>query len=118
MVQLGPATLDLDGIRAGDSNKMQITITRAGRPIDLTGTTLTAMARSAANATDALDAVITAVDEVHGVMMLAWPGDDVTTWLGSEVEKSGVWDLQMDDGADIETLVSGSFKAVLDVTHG
>jgi len=24
----------------------------------------------------------------------------------------------MDDGADIETLVSGSFKAVLDVTHG
>lgn len=117
-VPLGPAPLDITGVRAGDLNEFQLTITSGGRALDLTGQTITASARLSKDDVDSLDAVITVVDEVKGVIKVRWPGEDVRTWLGTELSLSGVWDLQAGElDADPITLLAGTFTAELDVTR-
>jgi hypothetical protein len=117
-VPLGPAQLDIHGVRAGDLNQFQLTLVTGGRPMDLTGQTITASAKLAKSDSTGLDAVIAVVDGPAGVLTLRWPGDDVRTWLGAVDQKSGVWDLQMTDGtSDPITVLAGIFTAELDVTQ-
>jgi hypothetical protein len=117
-VPLGPAQVDITGIRAGDLNEVRVTLLAAGRPVNLTGKTITAQARTSKTEVTELDAVITITDASNGVLMVRWPGDDVRTWLGTEVIQKGVWDLEIHDGAgDPQTVMAGDFTAELDVTR-
>jgi hypothetical protein len=117
-VPLGPAEVDITGVRAGDRNEFQITLTSGGTKLNVTGMTFTASARLTKADTDHLDAVVTIVDGPNGVVLVHWPGDDVRTWLGSQETQTGVWDLEMDDATNEPlTVVAGKFTAELDVTH-
>jgi hypothetical protein len=118
VVSLGPAAVDLTGIRAGDQNILSMTIHSKGTPLNLTGKTITAQARSTPLATTAIDAVITVVDAVGGQITIAWPGVTVATMLAGQAKWSGVWDIQMSaPGQDAVTLAAGKFGAVMDVTR-
>lgn len=119
-VQLGPAQVDLQGVRAGDLNAITLTITSKGKPFNLTGKTVTAQARLTPLDTQALDAVVEVTNAVNGVCVVRWPGAAVTTLLAGKAAWSGVWDLQVSDtpGGDAQTLVAGTFAAVMDVTRG
>jgi len=118
-INLTPAVVDISGVRAGDRNLFNLTLRSAGKPMDLTGYTVTAQARTTVAATTGLDAVCTVVDPAGGGVTVRWPGDDVRTWLGSKVTQAGVWDLQLDDGSggDPWTIISGEFAAEMDVTR-
>jgi len=119
-VPLGPACVNITGIRAGDRNEMTFTVMSKGAPVDLTGMTVTAQARKKATDPDpaALEAVVDITDPVNGTGTLRWPGDDVRTLLGSSAKWTGVWDLQVGDGvSDPTTIAAGSFDAVSDVTR-
>jgi hypothetical protein len=118
-VSLGPAALDLTGVRAGDRNQIQLTLTVDGTPFDLTDAEVTAEARS--KATDEGPAAITAevsiVDPAAGVVSIAWPGEAVRTALNGSAKWSGVWDLQVASaGTDPLTVVAGKLSAEQDVT--
>jgi len=119
VVPLGPACVDITGVRAGDRNEMAFTITSAGAPVDLTGQTLSAQARKkATDPSPAVTAIITVTDAVAGKGTMRWPGAEVRTSLGTADKWTGVWDLQAGDPAsDPVTLVAGKFSAVLDVTR-
>ena len=120
LVPLGPAKVNITGIRAGDRNEMQFTFTSNGGPLDLTGQTLTAQARlKTTSPTAALTAVITIIGSpTAGVARVRWPGDDVRTMLAGKESWSGVWDMQVDNGVDDPvTLAAGTFKAEMDVTR-
>jgi hypothetical protein len=120
VLTLGPAVLDLAGIRAGDRNLIQFTLTRAGGPVDLTGQTLMAHARYNASSVDppALAAVVVITDAPGGVLTVRWPGDDVRALMREAPTWRGVWDLQMAaGGSDPVTMVAGAFTAVSDVTR-
>jgi hypothetical protein len=117
-VPLGPAPLDITGVRAGDLNEFQLTIRAGGTPVPLGGLTLSATARFKATDVDGVDAVIAVVDAPNGVIKIRWPGEDVRTWMADKLKVSGVWDLQMDDGTtDPVTIVAGAFSADMDVTR-
>lgn len=118
-INLGPAVVDVSGIRAGDRNLFQLTIRQGGQPVNLTGYTITAQARVTTGDTAHLDAVCAITNAVAGTVDVSWPGTDVLTWLGAKPIQKGVWDLQLDDGtgADPWTVISGSFAAELDVTR-
>jgi len=119
VVPLGPACVNLTGVRAGDRNVMTATITSKGEAVDLTGKTLTAQARKSATATtDPLDAVVTVDDALAGKITIRWPGDKVTTLLAGKATWAGVWDLQVaEPGQDPLTVAAGSFAAEMDVTR-
>lgn len=115
---LGPAVVDLFGIRAGDQNLITFLISRDGVPVDLTGQTVTAQARKTTLAVEALDAVVEVTDVTGGRIRLRWPGEEVRTWLAGKAVTKGVWDLQTGNGVDDPlTLVAGVFEAVQDVTR-
>lgn len=117
-VPLGPAPVDITGVRAGDLNEFQLTLLSGGKPVDLTGQTLAASAKRAKTDTSSLDAVITVVDADAGVVLVRWPGSAVRTWLGTEETVTGVWDLEAKEGSnDPLTWVAGIFSAELDVTQ-
>jgi hypothetical protein len=116
-VPLGPAQLDITGVRAGDLNEFQLTILSDGVPVNLTDQEITATARLKKDTPEGLDAVITVTDPVNGVLRIRWPGEAVRTWLGTELKTKGVWDLQIANGTDPTTVVAGSFAAELDVTR-
>lgn len=119
-IDLGPPRVDLLRIRAGDRNKINVKLTQAGEPIDVSEWVLEAQARLTAISADppALIAVVTIVDGPEGLIEIRWPGDDVRTLLGSEAKWSGVWDLQRDnDEEDPDTLMAGKFTAEEDVTR-
>jgi hypothetical protein len=116
-VLLGPAKVDISGVRAGDRNEFQINLTADGDPMDLTGMTASASARVSTAATTHLDAVVDITDEPGGVIRIHWPGDAVRTWLGTNTRQSGVWDLQLGEEDTGTTIVAGSFTAEMDVTH-
>ena len=118
IVQLGPAQVDLAGVRAGDQNALTLTITSKGKPFNLTGKVVTASARQ--NVLDAvsLDAVIDITNALGGIVTVRWPGDAVTQILAGKDSWKGVWDLQVKGtGEDAQTLVEGTFTAVMDVTR-
>lgn len=120
-INLGPAVVDVAGIRAGDRNLFQLTIRSGGAPIDLTDYVITAQARTTAADPDALDADVEITDAVNGKCDVRWPGDAVRTWIGAGTTQKGVWDLQLvntgDPGSDPWTVIAGSFAAELDVTR-
>src|SRR5580765_2811760 len=117
-ISLTPAQVDVEGVRAGDRNQFQVTLTSAGKAIDLTSLTVKAQARSTAQGTDVLDAVIDITDPVKGLVTVRWPGDAVRTWMSTKEVMNGVWDLQVEDGTgDPWTVVAGKFSAVQDVTR-
>jgi len=118
VVPLGPACVDITGVRAGDRNLMAVTLTTAGQPFDLTGLVVSAQARLNPLATEAISAVVDVVDAVAGRVMLYWPGDEVTAMLAGKTSWKGVWDLQVSQtGADPVTFAAGKFSAVMDVTR-
>lgn len=118
VVPLGPACVDLTGVRAGDRNLITATITSKGAPVDLTGYTVTAQAR--AKATDqaaALTAAITVVNATQGQIEIRWPGAAVATLLAGKATWKGVWDLQLTSADGPLTVAAGNFGAVMDVTR-
>lgn len=117
-VPLGPALVNVTGVRAGDRNVFTVTLTSGGEPFDLAGLELTAQARKTSVTPEALDAVVEVVDAAAGTFTVRWPGDAVTTWLAGKASVTGVWDLQIDDGSsDPLTVAAGAFGAVMDVTR-
>jgi hypothetical protein len=117
-VPLGPAVVDISGVRAGDLNQFQLTILSGGDPVDVTGLSLSATARTKPTDVDGVDAVITISDGPAGKVMIRWPGEDIRTWLADKAKATGVWDLQMVNGTvDPVTVVAGSFAAEMDVTR-
>ena len=117
-VPLGPAPVDIEGVRAGDRNEFQITLTSGGSKLNVTGMTFTASARENRLDTEHLNAIVTITDGPNGIILVHWPGDAVRTWLGAEETRKGVWDLEMDDSSNEPlTVAAGVFAAELDVTH-
>ena len=118
MIPLGPAPVDIRGVRAGDQNQFVMTITSAGAPVDLTGMEVTASARVKPLDADSVDAVIELLDAAAGKISIAWPGEAVRDWMGAKATVNGVWDLQIaNTGSDPITVVAGSFGAEMDVTR-
>ena len=120
VVPLGPAYVDITGVRAGDRNQMTITVRLDGSPVDLTGQTVTAQARKTTNAPDppAVTAVIEVTDAAAGALILRWPGDAVRAVLGTATKWDGVWDMQVQGSSeDPVTVAAGKFAAVSDVTR-
>src|SRR4051794_35836000 len=117
-IPLGPAPLDITGVRAGDLNLFTFTVHRSGTPVNLTGLEVTAQARKTSISDDiALTAVIVVTDGPAGKGTMRWPGDDVRILLAGSAKWSGVWDLQVaTPGEDPVTLVAGKFGAEMDVT--
>jgi hypothetical protein len=114
---MGPAKVDLSGIRAGDRNVLTFTVLSAGGPFDLTGIVATAQARQTPDATVAIDAVVTITDAPGGVLTVEWPGAAVSTALAGATTYKGVWDLQLAGNGWVLTVAEGTFAAVLDVTR-
>jgi hypothetical protein len=118
VVPLGPACVNITGVRSGDRNQFTITLTQKGVPVDLTDQTVAAQARKTTTATDALDGVVVVTDAANGELTLRWPGDAVATWLAGKGNAKGVWDLQVYNGVDDPvTMAAGSFDAQMDVTR-
>lgn len=115
-VPLGPAQVDISGVRAGDLNEFTITITSGGTPVVLDDYTITASARVKQTDVESLDAECVKADD-DGTVIIRWPGEDVRTWLGDKIKLSGVWDLQMANGTDPVTVAAGTFAAEMDVTR-
>lgn len=115
-VPMGPATVDITGVRAGDQNLMSMTLTVDGAPMDLAGMEVAAQARLTPTAVESIDAVIT----VTGLNTIAvrWPGEAVAEMLAGKPTWKGVWDLQVGEpGLDPVTVAAGKFTAVMDVTR-
>jgi hypothetical protein len=119
-VALGPAPLDITGIRAGDRNLIQLTLLRSGVPMNLTGMTVKAQARKAVTdaGTPALEAEVLMVNATGGVFTIRWDGEEVRTLMAGAKAWKGVWDLQSTStGEDPVTLLAGKFEADMDVTR-
>lgn len=116
---MGPATLDITGVRAGDANERQFTLLAGGQPWNLTDTTISAQARLTPTDSEiALQAEVIPVDLVNGKFLLAWDGEEVRDLLDGAETWEGVWDLQVDTADELPTTVlQGSFQAVSDVTR-
>lgn len=118
VLPLGPAFLDITGVRAGDRNLISLTLTSGGAPLDLTGMTVEAQARPTPLAESVITAVTEVTDAPGGVFTLRWPGDEVRAMLGTKTSWKGVWDLQVQSvGEDPVTMIAGNFSAVMDVTR-
>ena len=115
---LGPATVNITGVRAGDKNAFVLSLTQAGAPLPITGV-VTAQARLVAtDAEPAMTAVVEMVDAPNGQVLVRWPGEQVTAALAGAAVWAGVWDLQVQEGADDPvTLVAGTLGAAMDVTR-
>jgi len=119
-ISLTPAVVNISGVRAGDRNLLNATLTTEGDPVDLTGQVLSAQARKKnTDAEIACSAVVEVTDEAGGLITIRWPGEDVRTMLAGAATWKGVWDLQMAPGVDVDaiTLCAGSFAAEMDVTR-
>jgi hypothetical protein len=117
-VNIGPAVVDLNGIRAGDKNEISVTVSSKGTPLNLTDMQVAAQARSTASSPVALSAVVTVVDAAAGKVAMSWPGDDVRALMGTTEQWRGVWDLQLGTEDDTAvTVCAGAFVANLDVTR-
>jgi hypothetical protein len=118
-VNMGPAHVNLRGVRAGDRNLMNITVLSGGDPVDLTGTAPAAQARAHATDPDpAITALAAVADAENGVITVQWRGEDVRALLNGSGSWAGVWDLQIvKPGLDPWTIAAGSFAAEQDVTR-
>lgn len=121
-VYVGPAVLDLAGIRAGDTNAFDFLLHYAGTPMDLTGATVTAEARrTPADDVVAVAAVCTITDAAGGRVRVAWDGEAVRALMPNpESTWAGVWDLQVAGPGmppAVDTLAGGKFTAEMDVAR-
>ena len=84
-VPLGPAVVNLTGVRAGDANLVAVTVTSKDAPVDLSGLTLAAQARKKLTDADpAVTALITVTDAAAGEFTISWPGEAVRTSLADK----------------------------------
>jgi hypothetical protein len=117
-IDVGPPKVDLLRVRAGDRNLFTIRLTQDGQPFPLTGMIIEAQARVTPTTPEiALTAVCTILDAPNGLFEIRWPGADVQALLNGANLWSGVWDLQVGNGSDPQTLMSGVFTAEADVTR-
>lgn len=119
-LQMGPAQVDLLGVRAGDRNVVTLELTTGGSPWNLTGAVLSAQARKVAtDAEFALEATVTPLDETVGHYQLEWDGEAVRTLLGADTGWEGVWDLQVIEATQTlaETVAAGKLTCEQDVTR-
>lgn len=120
-VDLGPAIINIVGVRAGDKNEMVINLKKDGVPYDVTGMTITAQARAKATDTGIapIVAVVSIIDADAGKIDVRWPGDQVAEVIPSGKSMwRGVWDLQQVTGSeDPVTLIAGTFEVSMDVTR-
>ena len=118
VVPLGPACVDITGIRAGDRNLIVMTLSADGAPLDLTGLTVEAQARLTPVDPASISAVIDVVDAALGKIEIRWPGEEVRTVMANSLTWAGVWDLQIVDPEETDpyTVVAGKFSASMDVT--
>ena len=117
-VSMGPATVNIAGIRAGDKNLFTMTIKENGQPLNLDNMDIQAQVRSKpSDVNPSLEAVIEIIDEANGKISIQFPGSEVMTLLGQNPTWAGVWDLQLlaPDGAT--TICQGTFAAVMDITR-
>ena len=115
---LGPASVDITGVRAGDKNLMTITLSTGGVPMDLTDMQITAQARLTPLDANSITAVIEVSDPTKGTIAIRWPGDEVAAIMVDKPTWEGVWDLQVgESGEDPVTVAAGTFSAVMDVTR-
>lgn len=121
VVNLGPAPIDLVGIRAGDRNLVAVTLKDAGAPVDITGMTVRASARLKITDDDApapVVADITITNASQGKFDMEWPGDQVRDFLGAKSALTGVWDLEVESPPEEPvTIAAGKFVCALDVTR-
>lgn len=125
VLPMGPVCIDLTGIRANDRNMAAFHSVTGATDIDLTGLTLSAMARLHAQdqGAPALTAVVNITNAAQGRYTVAWPGADVATLLLNGVGPilktwKGVWDIQADNGVDDpQTLIFGKIACEWDVTR-
>ena len=120
ILDMSPAVLDIEGVRAGDKNERTFTLTQGGEVIDLTDAVVEAQARQHYSDTaPAITAVVEIIDPTSGRFALSWPGDQVASALGEAETWSGVWDLQVTgSGEDLPvTVLAGSIECVADVTR-
>jgi hypothetical protein len=119
-IPLGPATVNIERVRAGDRNVFTATVHDKDAPVDLTGLIIRAQARKkATDAEPALTAVVTVLDAVAGEIEIRWPGEEVRTVLAGKETWVGVWDLQSqtDPMDDAVTVCAGTITAEMDVTR-
>lgn len=119
-VPLGPACMNVTGVRAGDRNEVEMILKQGGGPVNLTGQTVTSQVRKKASDPDpaAITAVITVLDATAGRIKVKWPGADVRTLVNGATKWQGVWDLQISGGGEEPlTLVAGTWAAEADVTR-
>lgn len=117
-IDIGPPKVDLLRVRAGDRNLFNIRLTQDGQPFDLTGMIVEAQARATPmDSVIALTAVITVIDPLEGLFEMRWPGEDVQTLLADKSAWNGVWDLQVGNGSDPQTLMAGVLTIEPDVTR-
>lgn len=120
VVPLGPAEVNITGVRAGDRNTITVRILSGGVPLDLTGMTVSSQVRKAAIDADppSIEAECTVTDGPGGVASIHWPGDDVRGVLAGAANWAGVWDVQIAAGAaDPVTIAAGTWQADMDVTR-
>jgi hypothetical protein len=118
VIDIGPPKVDLLRIRAGDRNLFTLKLTTKGLPFDLTGLTVEAQARlTPLDPAIAVTAVINVLDAEQGLLEMRWPGEDVRALLADNSNWNGVWDLQVGNGSDPQTLMAGVFTVEPDVTR-
>ena len=62
--------------------------------------------------------MVEVLDAPNGLILVRWPGADVTTLLGTGAAWAGVWDLQVATGGqEPVTILAGKFAAEQDVTR-
>lgn len=115
---MGPADLDVDGVRAGDRNLINVRLSSGGAPLDITGATVTSQVRATPVDAVALDAVVTVTNAAQGWLTVRWPGTAIRVLVAGQAKWVGVWDLQVQwPGDDPLTILAGKFTAVMDVTR-
>jgi len=118
-VHTGPAALDWTGLVSGEPNGLSFRVVADGEPMDLTGATLRCMARHRpGDDAPAMTAAATITNAAGGLVLLVWPGDQISALLTDVESWRGVWDLEVTlPGSDPVTVCGGTLRAGLDVTR-
>jgi hypothetical protein len=111
---LTPQTVNVQ-LYGGDENAFGVEVFSGGSPVDISGWTFQAQARS--NVTDAAAAATATCTVSAGKVQVAW--GDLRLLLGTSASWTGVWDLQATrPGATLpRTLIAGKLTVSLDVTR-
>jgi FtsP/CotA-like multicopper oxidase with cupredoxin domain len=101
-----PVSSDIAAYR-GDTWSQEFRLTRAGAPVDLTGATLTAEARSRSGVTTPI--TVTVTDALDGRIALSLP-----TTLGPGLY---TYDIEVDQGGTVTTWIQGTLTVARDVSN-